>query len=312
MPSPRGQSPQRTYSKVLPPVPPASRAAGGSGTGTPVGSTRPAPAGTERERSHGVAPAAVMALLGGAAAERKGSAAPGDGGGARHVFEVQKVAKAKLQGLMPGTLEVDLDARTIVTYHVKKQTRKVYPADSLMKIQRSKVNPKKMKIYWTKKETPQRYHLHSQEERERFIEAACWARHLVASPPSTPLMPKLAAPLSEEVNIWIGSWNMGNAGPPADLGLLEAWMPRNKHDVYVVSVQECDFEHAPGYGSCEEEWFLKVEAHLGDNYVRLAGLSLLAIRLLIVVKKVRLTQPVHTHTLPVHTTHSIRFTVRGV
>jgi hypothetical protein len=55
---------------------------------------------------------------------RKGSGHPNmEANNSRFVYEAQKVSKAKLQSLMPGTLEVDLEARTISTYHAKKQTR---------------------------------------------------------------------------------------------------------------------------------------------------------------------------------------------
>jgi len=43
-------------------------------------------------------------------------------------------------------------------------------------------------------------------------------------------------PTTETVRIWTGTWNMGDAAPPYDVD-LNAWMPRNQFDFYVVALQ---------------------------------------------------------------------------
>src|SRR5690606_452588 len=100
---------------------------------------------------------------------------------------------------------------------------------------------------------------------------------------------------SEVITIWVGSWNMGSAPPPAD---LTPWMPRDRADVYVVSVLGADYSveggKAAGESSTEDHFFACVACHMGDSSVRTAQGSLLAIRIVVMVRKChyyQITQP---------------------
>ena len=63
----------------------------------------------------------------------------------------------------------------------------------------------------------------------------------------------------EMLSLFVGSWNMGDANPPA---ILDGWIGRDgQHDLYAVSVQECEQV---------ENWLLCLETHLGPSYVRVS------------------------------------------
>jgi len=87
---------------------------------------------------------------------------------------------------------------------------------------------------------------------------------------------------TEDVHIFVGSWNMGNAPPPPNLG---DWIPAPLYDIYAIGVQECNYTPRYGYSSCEEDWVATVQDHLGDGYVKISSESLLSIRLSVFCKK---------------------------
>lgn len=60
---------------------------------------------------------------------------------------------------------------------------------------------------------------------------------------------------TERLSLWVGSWNMGDALPPAS---LDGWMPREAYDLYAVGVQELS----------DDGWLAALDAHLGSSYVR--------------------------------------------
>jgi hypothetical protein len=57
----------------------------------------------------------------------------------------------------------------------------------------------------------------------------------------------------------------GDAPPP---GSLAEWIPRDKHDIYVIAVEECKYAPRHGNASCEVDWFNCVQSHLGPNYIK--------------------------------------------
>jgi len=49
--------------------------------------------------------------------------------------------------------------------------------------------------------------------------------------------------------------------------------------------QECRYPPRLGNSSCEGDWFGCIQSHLGPAYIKMAGLSLLSIRLIIMVRR---------------------------
>lgn len=136
------------------------------------------------------------------------------------------------------------------------------------------------KVVITTNTTPRekmKYYLPSMEIRERFCEimwlGLCGIKSVAnyTSNEST-----------EDVHIFVGSWNMGNAPPPSNLG---DWIPPRVYDIYAIGVQECNYTPRSGYSSCEEDWVVTVQNHLGEGYVKISSESLLSIRLCVFCKK---------------------------
>lgn len=75
---------------------------------------------------------------------------------------------------------------------------------------------------------------------------------------------------------------MGEAA--AQTELLEYWIP-NGFDLYVINTQECEYSPRKGFKDCEKDWFDVVTCHMGIEYVKLAGLSLIGIRLVVLVRR---------------------------
>jgi hypothetical protein len=56
---------------------------------------------------------------------------------------------------------------------------------------------------------------------------------------------------------------MGEAPPPDN---IESWIPKEKHDIYVISTQECEYPPRRGVNSCEADWFDCVTSYLGNYW----------------------------------------------
>lgn len=72
----------------------------------------------------------------------------------------------------------------------------------------------------------------------------------------------------EDIKIWTGSWNMGDAPPDFNAeAAMEAWMPRNKFDFYVLTLQESEYTPRSGYLTAEDDFFsfMRVRYKLGIN-----------------------------------------------
>ena len=88
-------------------------------------------------------------------------------------------------------------------------------------------------------------------------------------------------PQKEELSVWVGTWNLGNAAPPSS---LHPWISSTtKYDLYAVSVQECEYE-TQGTTS-EASWFDAVRQAVGEGYVTVAAVSLLVMRMLVLVRR---------------------------
>jgi len=85
--------------------------------------------------------------------------------------------------------------------------------------------------------------------------------------------------LTEPLSVWVGTFNLSGRVPPRSTAELDAWMPRNKHDIYAVAVQEATYRREEG------EFFELVQRHLGRDYLALATMALWDMNLIVLAKK---------------------------
>jgi len=96
----------------------------------------------------------------------------------------------------------------------------------------------------------------------------------------------------EKISIFIGTWNMGLAAPPAT---LKAWIPKDEHDVYFIGFQESGWTSGAKIPQTQmlsyvwdtqeqEVLFGGIQKLLGPGYVRLAQRSLWQIRYVLFVR----------------------------
>jgi hypothetical protein len=79
------------------------------------------------------------------------------------------------------------------------------------------------------------------------------------------------------------------------------FIPRDVYDIYAIGVQECVYQPGEGYASCEDDWFGRLQDHLGPSYIKLAGLSLSNIRLVVLVRRANYYAITNVKTLSVAT-----------
>eukprot|EP01104_Vermistella_antarctica_P012946 TRINITY_DN382_c3_g1_i1.p1 TRINITY_DN382_c3_g1~~TRINITY_DN382_c3_g1_i1.p1 ORF type:complete len:1343 (+),score=272.19 TRINITY_DN382_c3_g1_i1:297-4325(+) len=103
--------------------------------------------------------------------------------------------------------------------------------------------------------------------------------------PSGPPPPIPKKPCQDNVDFFVGSWNMTGASLPKD---ISTWIPAGK-DVYAIGVQNCTY--APpklrdGNPHCTEaDWLCRVQRHLGDDYQCVANTSTTDTLLQVIVHK---------------------------
>lgn len=182
-------------------------------------------------------------------------------------FEVQRKA---LLGWM--SFSLTLTDTDIAIYDVKQQTSTVRALSSVLKVTRSNKSPKKLKIWW-RGEACDRYVFASPLQREIFVEGIWTLRKAVPQP-------RL---YSEPIEIYIGTWNLGEAMPPTN---VQPWLHPGEYDMYVVTAQEAGYDLDKGQsGNAEQHFFSLIEGNLGIEYVRVAQLSLLHIRMCVYVAR---------------------------
>jgi len=122
----------------------------------------------------------------------------------------------------------------------------------------------------------EKYLFSSTEQRERFYEAIFVSQH------GLNYFPYMSSNVT--LNIFVGTWNMGNAAPPAG---LDSWLQQKmNYDMYVIGLQESDYPDAKDNNTTVESHLLRFfSSHLGKQYVKLVGLSLWEIRMFIFVKR---------------------------
>lgn len=143
--------------------------------------------------------------------------------------------------------------------------------------------PRSVELSWKATEKPMVLQCSTTSQRERLYECFTFALS------SLNALPKR----EEEVKVFIGSWNMGDAPPPADIEELGKWIPKSGYDLYAIGVQECEYKPKEAEdadvtldeSSCEADWFGRVLLLLGDEFVRVCSLSLMSMRLIVIVRR---------------------------
>jgi len=76
--------------------------------------------------------------------------------------------------------------------------------------------------------------------------------------------------------VFCGTWNVGNAEPPDD---LSPFIPLYTADLYVIGVQECQYEPRRDNKSCKVDWQCGLIRHFGRDYTLIKLESLWEIRI---------------------------------
>lgn len=175
-------------------------------------------------------------------------------------WEVQKKTRLVLAPCV-----LTLDDSSLSSYDPKHQSTTLRQLNQIVKATRSNRNPRKLKV-WTL-DGCERFVFSSGKVREQFLECL-WARRKLVPPEKL---------WCEPLEIFIGTWNLGEACPPAD---IQCWLQPGKFDVYVVSAQEAKYELEEGDKRTPEQHFFQlIESTLGSDFQRIAVMSLMYIRM---------------------------------
>ena len=85
--------------------------------------------------------------------------------------------------------------------------------------------------------------------------------------------------LTEPLTVWTGTFNLSGQRPPRNKAELAAWLPKDKHDIYAIAVQEASYRKE------ENEWFDYIQAYLGRDYLTLASMNLWDTLLIVLTRK---------------------------
>ncbi len=55
---------------------------------------------------------------------------------------------------------------------------------------------------------------------------------------------------------------------------LDAWIPKNKHTIYFIGLQESTYQQPKEFKNCEEHLYSIFKNHMGPNYILLEVPSL--------------------------------------
>jgi hypothetical protein len=151
-----------------------------------------------------------------------------------HVFRVDKLDKkvktSSQRVLRLNTQGISLSKKEKAGDSAGRKERRL---EDLRQVVKSYRYPRKLKLFW-RGQAPWTLQFPSAEKRERFHEILflfglhpdCELR--TPRPGQTPV--KLVT-RADNLTIFIGTWNMGNAPPQGQLG---AWIPRGLHDIYAI------------------------------------------------------------------------------
>ncbi|XP_024522283.1 phosphatidylinositol 3,4,5-trisphosphate 5-phosphatase 2B-like isoform X2 [Selaginella moellendorffii] len=80
-----------------------------------------------------------------------------------------------------------------------------------------------------------------------------------------------------DISVFLGTWNVGNARPAAD---LSSWLPtKSEHELLVIGAQECDYPPRPPFSDCAKDWINSVKSCIGQRYKLVCAVSRSQIRL---------------------------------
>eukprot|EP00005_Dracoamoeba_jomungandri_P002552 CAMPEP_0174256092 /NCGR_PEP_ID=MMETSP0439-20130205/5350_1 /TAXON_ID=0 /ORGANISM="Stereomyxa ramosa, Strain Chinc5" /LENGTH=941 /DNA_ID=CAMNT_0015338551 /DNA_START=472 /DNA_END=3293 /DNA_ORIENTATION=+ len=183
-------------------------------------------------------------------------------------FEVEIPGNVKKKRL---TMQIVPDDKTLRTYShdSSDEVKDSRSLDHLLQISRCASSDRKLKLLWNSSNKQQRVFFKTRQQKETFLLAAHEIKHGAITK------------YDEKVKIFIGTWNMGDAPPPYDK--LSLWIPPSMYDLYVISTQESTYHTEDS--SPESDWINAIKHLLGDEYVTIATMSLLAIRLVVFVKR---------------------------
>lgn len=178
------------------------------------------------------------------------------------------------------------ERRLSVAYENGKETDQMHNIDDILYIDKGTKNFEKVlmtMIIRGREDKPESFLFSGHADREHFYELYWLARRGLHKT----FLSESKRPLThEEMKVWCGTWNLGDAQPEYHKKeALENWMPQGKFDIYVISTQESIYSPRTGYISPEEDLWAYLRHHLGENYIKLASVSLQHIRLACFVRR---------------------------
>lgn len=86
----------------------------------------------------------------------------------------------------------------------------------------------------------------------------------------------------QTIKTFVGTWNVGNARPPAD---LSPWLPSdNSFELVAIGSQECDYQPRVPFTECSKDWTHTLQQHFGDRYKLIHATSRGQMRLVVFVR----------------------------
>eukprot|EP01125_Pyxidicula_operculata_P001203 TRINITY_DN11141_c0_g1_i1.p1 TRINITY_DN11141_c0_g1~~TRINITY_DN11141_c0_g1_i1.p1 ORF type:complete len:1159 (-),score=245.47 TRINITY_DN11141_c0_g1_i1:389-3640(-) len=141
-----------------------------------------------------------------------------------------------------------------------------------------RVKSKEMVLVW-KDERIDRFLFSKRVDREKCLESYWLLKQAVDLPV---IGNKVEA--QEDIKVLCATYNMADAAPDWENPRIDQWLPRG-YDIYAISFQEASYNPRPGFASCEDDLFSWIGNYLGDDYLKLAGTSLMNIRVVIFLKR---------------------------
>lgn len=166
-----------------------------------------------------------------------------------------------------------------VGFDVRKSAMNIgdatYHVDDIMALTKvGKLDATKVRITFVNRENKdENLSFYSSKDREAFYEMFVLLRRGFGNS----FVANTQLPVThEEVKVWTGSWNMGDAPPDFNAeAAMEAWMPKNKFDFYVLSLQESEYTPRSGYLTAEDDFFqfMRVRIYFSSSLIRVSVTS---------------------------------------
>nr|PNR63021.1 hypothetical protein PHYPA_001446 [Physcomitrium patens] len=87
----------------------------------------------------------------------------------------------------------------------------------------------------------------------------------------------------QTISAFVGTWNVGNARPPAD---LSPWLPTDAFfEIVAVGTQECDYPPRAPFTECSKDWTHTLKSHFGERYKLVHAISRGQMRLVVLVRE---------------------------